>query len=74
VGVEGEKNRIGEQFRHANKAGVGKAHRHIRVFDHQVDDVVDLLIGMERANQCAAVGQAGEFFRVVCCQDVKGLG
>src|SRR5215212_6512580 len=32
-----QQNRVGENLRHANETGVGKAHRHVRVLVHQLE-------------------------------------
>lgn len=59
VGVSGEEERIGQDFRETNQTGVGNAHRDIGVFVQEIEDRDEGFL-MERGNpeSSATAGKA----------------
>lgn len=60
VGIGGEKDGIGENFGHSHEASIREAHRHVRVFLHQLQDFVGVFTEMEGADDSSATQQRGQ--------------
>ena len=57
VCIGGKDDRISQGFGHANKAGIGKAHRDIRIFLQEGEHFGYMLVHMERGYDGAAAKQ-----------------
>jgi hypothetical protein len=73
VGIGGEKNGIGENFGHSHEASIREAHRHVRVFLHQLQDFLGVLTEMESADDNSATQQRGEGRTAATPEQVKCL-
>lgn len=48
VRIGGEYDRIGERLAHPDEAGIGEAHRDVRVLLHEIQDAIELVSEFER--------------------------
>ena len=69
-----EDHRIGKRFGHSHKAGIGEAHRHIRVFLQELKHWLHVVVQMESGNEGTAANQSGDSGHPARTEKVDGLG
>jgi hypothetical protein len=69
-----EKQRIVQRLGHAYQAGIGEAHRGVRVFVHQLQCSFKVLLETEAQDHHAAQKQPGDTGATMRFQQVKGFG
>ena len=74
IRVGGEDHGIGERLAHPHQAGIGEAHRDVRVLLHEIQDTIELVSEFEREDNGAAAKQRAEGGPTARPEKVERLG